>query len=635
MFHSLRTQLGVIFLGFLILVGGSVAATFTAVHTQTNDATIINLAGRQRMLTQQMTWLSLAQPDSLDLTVSIQRFDQTLTALRDGGLTLDAASHTVTLPPAPDRELRMQLDEVAQTWAAFRTHLLSTDRSMASTAALQDESLRILAQLDAVVSSFETRAQAKILRLQQIQAIFLAAALLLLAWGYFVTYRRIIHPLELFGTAVRRTGKGHLSEPIPTMQSEELGRLARAFETMRTEVATAHDSLEARVAQRTHELTATFEFSQEIVTQLDLDRLLDSVTTRARSLVQAQAAALCLSSPNGEYLELVANSDGEVKHIGQQRSIQDGLPLKVVGRGQTAVTETRCSTCGFLQSHPGSQCAAAPLRVGENTLGALCVVHRDNQSFTPDETRALTLLANSAAIAVANARLIEKGQRQAKQAATLTERERLTAELHDNLAQTLSFLNLKTERVEEMLTTTDEPADIAAINELKQMKPAISTAYQQVRAVLTGLQEPLPIHYDLAPKLTACIDSFRQDTELSTTLSIVDESALALPRVTQMQALHIVREALTNIRRHAHANRVQVLVRQMNGEAHFIIEDDGCGFVPNSVESENHLGLVIMQTRAERSDGHLTVKSTPGVGTQITACFPLKTPDKQSLEGQL
>ena len=102
--------------------------------------------------------------------------------------------------------------------------------------------------------SFEARAQAKILRLQQIQAAFLAAALLLLAWGYFVTYRRIIRPMELFGTAVRRIGKGHLSEPIPAMPGEELGRLAHAFETMRTDVAIAQDLLETRVAQRTGEL---------------------------------------------------------------------------------------------------------------------------------------------------------------------------------------------------------------------------------------------------------------------------------------------------------------------------------------------------------------------------------------------
>ncbi len=329
-----------------------------------------------------------------------------------------------------------------------------------------------------------------------------------------------------------------------------------------------------------------------------------------------------------------SGSDGVNEHIGQQRSTRHGLPLQVVGGGQTAVIQTDSSTCGFLHDHPAAYCAAAPLRIGAQTLGALCVVRNNSHPFDPDETRALTLLANSAAIAVANARLVEAGRRQSKQAATLAERERLAAELHDNLAQTLSFLNLKTERVEEMLAATGEPATSVIINEIRQMKPAIATAYRQVRAALTGLQEPPPAHNDLAQKLTACITSFRQDTGLPTALTITDESALALPRVTQTQALHIVREALTNVRRHAQASRVQVLIGQMNGEVHFVIEDDGCGFDPNSVESENHLGLVIMQTRAERSGGRITINSSLGAGTQIEAWFPLKTSDDLSLEGK-
>lgn len=638
MFRSLHTQLGAIFLGFLLLVGGTVAATFTAVQAQTNDAIVINLAGRQRMLTQQMTWLALTKSDSSDLLVSIQRFDQMLYALRDGGPARDSAGRVVMLPPAPDSNLQAQLDEVARTWTAFRAHLLladntSPDSKLVDITTLQAESILILAQLDAVVSAFEARAQAKVLRLQQIQVVFFAAALLLLAWGYFVTHRRIIQPIERFGTAVRRIGKGHLTEPIPPMHGDELGRLARAFETMRAEVAAARDLLEVRVTQRTRELTAAFEFSQEIITQLELDRLLDSVTNHACSLMQARAAALCLSSSDGEYLELVSGS-GVDRYIGQQRSTRQGLPLQVVGGGQTAVAQTDCSTCGFLHDHPAAHCAAAPLRIGEQTLGALCAIRDNSHPFNPDETRALTLLANSAAIAVANARLVETGRRQSKQAAILAERERLAAELHDNLAQTLSFLSLKTERVEEMLTAAGEPATSLAINELRRMKPAIATAYRQVRAALTGLQEPPPAHNDLAQKLTACITGFRQDTDLPTALTITDESALALPRLTQTQALHIVREALTNVRRHAQANRVQVLIERTNGEAYFVIEDDGCGFDPNSVESGNHLGLVIMQTRAERSGGHLTVNSTPGNGTQVMARFPLRAADDLSLEGK-
>src|SRR5574341_1374634 len=218
MFRPLRFQLGAIFLGFLVLVGSSVLATFMAVRAQTNDATVINLAGRQRMLTQKMIWLALAKPDSPELTGAIRLFDQTLHALRDGGPTLDPDGRTVTLAATSDPALRTQLDDVAQTWATFHAHLQPVNA-----AALQIESPLIIAQLDSVVSTFEGQAQAKLARLQLIQIVFLITALLLLAWGYRLTRQRIIEPLAVLGATARRMAAGHLGDPVPLTGDDELG----------------------------------------------------------------------------------------------------------------------------------------------------------------------------------------------------------------------------------------------------------------------------------------------------------------------------------------------------------------------------------------------------------------------------
>ena len=91
MFTSIRAKLGTIFFGFLLLVAGSVGATFVAVNAQADDALVINLAGRQRMLTQEMTKavLGVARDPTSDyrteLDASADLFDRTLTALLDGG----------------------------------------------------------------------------------------------------------------------------------------------------------------------------------------------------------------------------------------------------------------------------------------------------------------------------------------------------------------------------------------------------------------------------------------------------------------------------------------------------------------------------------------------------------------------
>ncbi len=171
---------------------------FWSVRTQEKDALIINLAGRQRMLTQKMTWLALTQLDNPELSASIELFDQTLQALRFGGTTTDSAGNPVHLPPPPDPALHAQLDDVSQTWDHFRHHLQPPDM-----AALPREAPLILDQLDAVVSAFENRAEAKQNRLQWIQMTFLIAAMLLLAWDFITTRRRIVSPLTELGRAAR------------------------------------------------------------------------------------------------------------------------------------------------------------------------------------------------------------------------------------------------------------------------------------------------------------------------------------------------------------------------------------------------------------------------------------------------
>jgi two-component system nitrate/nitrite sensor histidine kinase NarX len=615
--HSLRVKLGLIFLGFLLLVIASVSVTFHMVQTQQNDALIINLAGRQRMLTQQMTWLAVAQPDSPALADATSRFDQTLEALYYGGTTLDAQGQVVVLPPTTNPLIRAQLDSLIPTWQTFQTHL----RSLGNETTLQEESVYLLAQLDNIVTAYEQQAQIKVIRLQQFQLVFLLSAFFLLGWGYLTTRRRILQPLSLLSQAARRLGNGDWRPSVRVEQTDELGELAQAFETMRLEIAAAHQLLEQRVNQRTHEITTTLEFSQEIISQLDLDHLLHSVTDRAQTLMRAESAALCLLTPEGDTLELMSSQDNGPLHRGLRQPAREGFALKVVGQGEASLTTTACTHCRFLQAHTPGMCAAAPLRTGQETLGALCVVRHQPRSFDGDEIRALTLLANAAAIAITNARLISARQHQAEQHAILSERQKLAADMHDNLAQTLAALNLKIEAVETQLTAVADPQTII---KLRDLGATIQHTYRQVRAMLTGLHLPEQGHDDLARKLTGFLEEFRRESGLNVQLLMPD--SCTVPPLIQTQVLHIIREALTNARRHAQPQHIQVALYQDNHQFQFTITDDGQGFDPTKIQGDNHLGLAIMQTRAERSGGQFALHTAPGQGTQIIVCFPLSTP---------
>jgi two-component system, NarL family, nitrate/nitrite sensor histidine kinase NarX len=613
--HSVQTRLGLIFIGFLLLVGSSVVATSAVVRTQTNDAAIINLAGRQRMLLQRMVWLSLIEPDGADLADTVNRFGDTLSALRYGGTAVDADGRSLTLAPAATAALQQQLATVEHTWLLFRQELEAGDRAviMATTVLLST-------QLDTAVSLFEAEARAKVTYLQWLQQLFLLVAVLLLTSGYLVTYRRIVQPLATLGKALSQFGEGQPVEPITLSNQDELGELARAFESMRAEVEAVRQSLASQVNQRTRELSSAFEFSQEIIQQLNVDDLVQSVTDRARCLLSGRSASLCLLAEDGQYLELVSSSDQPAEYIGLRQPVGRELTRSVIVDHQLVVTDTACAQCGFLSNQPAGHCVAAPLRVGEQTLGALCIMRDQEQPFDANEVRAFTLLANSAAVAVINARLAENGRRQAEEAAALSERQRLAAELHDNLAQTIGFLHLKADQMQENLAR--DQASLVS-EELNQVKGALEKAYNQVRAALVGLHEPALAANDLQDKLETCLADFRQVTGLTVSLTLAAATLDGLPGLEQAQLWHIVREALTNVRRHAQAGHVSVQLSRQNGCVGLEISDDGRGFDPTAVTTDNHLGLKIMRARAERSGGQLTVTSIPGAGTKIIASLPV------------
>jgi signal transduction histidine kinase len=382
--------------------------------------------------------------------------------------------------------------------------------------------------------------------------------------------------------------------------------------------------LEQLVARRTRELATAFEFSQEIVSQFDLEQLRQSVVERARSLTGAQAVALCLLGDGQDALTLVFSTRNG--HLNLRQPIQRDPALQVVSGGRTVVTQTERTQCAFLTAHTPGECAIAPLRAGKTTLGGLCVVRLSKQAFDEDETRALTLLANSAAIAIANARLVESGRRQAELSAAQAERERLSAELHDNLAQTLSFLMLKVESVKKLLVKAAEDQGVA---EIEKMRTAIEGAYEQVRMALVGLNDPLPKANHFHKKLVEVLETARQQTGIEIQLQADEMDSIDLPELAQAQALYILREALANASRHARAQRVWVRVELDNHLACLSIEDDGCGFDPQAVVGSHHLGLRMMRARAERSGGSLTVESAPGEGTRVIAWLPL-SPERTS-----
>jgi signal transduction histidine kinase len=264
---------------------------------------------------------------------------------------------------------------------------------------------------------------------------------------------------------------------------------------------------------------------------------------------------------------------------------------------------------------------STPLYNGERKIGALCVIRDNNMPFTDIESHTLTLLANSAAVAITNIRLMEDSRRQTELNATLTERQRLTSELHDEAAQTLSLLNLKVGELDELLPKQGKDK---AANELEQFKHLIERAQAQMRMAFSGMNSSASkTTHDISKELVECVKEFRSASGIPVELVVGDLSSVTIPALIQKQAMYIYREALTNVRRYANARKVQVQLERVNGGIQIVVSDDGRGFDPELSKSDHHLGLAVMQARTERVGGTLSIETTPGAGTKVIANIPI------------
>jgi two-component system nitrate/nitrite sensor histidine kinase NarX len=115
-------------------------------------------------------------------------------------------------------------------------------------------------------------------------------------------------------------------------------------------------------------------------------------------------------------------------------------------------------------------------------------------------------------------------------------------------------------------------------------------------------------------------------SNVKTDLEIKDNSVLSLPSSSQTQIIHIIQEALSNIRKHAKANHAHVQITTGDNQIEIIVSDNGKGFDPSRIENDGwpHFGLQTMRERASSIGGALDISSTCGEGTRVALTVPLK-----------
>ncbi len=387
MIQRLQTQLILLFIAFASLVLVSVGVTYWGLQTQGQDALVINLAGRQRMLIQQMTRLSFQLQDGdesapVALKESEEIFSQTLSALQHGGSAPYLADSVVNLPATSDAQIQTALRDVESSWGQYRSTLDAMDSSASLQVTLEGQSDDLVQKADVVVRLYEATSTAKVNRLRIIQVVFLVFAMLLLAVGAWMTRRSLLKPLDDLVLAAKRLGENQLDAPIQVEGPEEMRTLSQAFDEMRSRLHAARGeliqwnaTLEQRVAQRTRELETLNEVSREISSRLDIQQVLNSVTEKARTLLGGEVASLCLVDESQHWLKLQTLSGPKHAVVGDtMRADNDFANTVLAGDGAMICGVGSCQGgCRMLSDEYRTSHLAAPLRIGNRVIGALCV----------------------------------------------------------------------------------------------------------------------------------------------------------------------------------------------------------------------------------------------------------------------
>lgn len=202
--------------------------------------------------------------------------------------------------------------------------------------------------------------------------------------------------------------------------------------------------------------------------------------------------------------------------------------------------------------------------------------------------------------------------------AILDERRRIRGELHDGVAQALSYLNLKTGLVRDSVRSHEIKQALAGLEEIQNV---VKDAYDDVRESIDSLSVGLNV--PLIPALAAYIEEFGQRNGINSEFH-PPQTLLQLSPIAEIQLLRIAHEALTNVRKHSLATEVRVSLVCTPHEIEMAIKDNGQGLPmlhPEESAGSSH-GLKIMKERAESLGGTFHLSSKPGEGTAIRICIP-------------
>ena len=378
--------------------------------------------------------------------------------------------------------------------------------------------------------------------------------------------------------------------------------------------------------RRNHELSVLNAIARELNRSVDLSEALEFTLSQVAELLGLRTGWIWLvdESSSEPYLAAVQNLPPALANDPRR---MDGagycycLDTYKKGdlEGAANVNVLTCSRLkGLVDGTDGLRYhASIPLYAGDEKLGVMNVASPDWRSLSPEDLQLLYTIGDLLSIAVERARLFARSA----QLGAVEERNRLARELHDTIAQGLTATTLQIESADALLDVGSN-AERARESLRRALSITQSNLEEARRSVLDLRAAPLEGR-SLPEALKALVNEWEAETDAATRFQAVNGRRPLPPRV-EVALYRICQEALTNVARHAEAERVTVRLIATTEQVQLIVEDDGRGF--DASEAVDRHGLVGMNERTRMLGGTLDLRARPGAGTRVQVAVPLAKP---------
>ena len=622
----LSTRIAGALVGFLLLALVAIGTTLWLSWQLEGAAAAINETGSLRRQEYRLAMLlgrDVHAPGNgyaRDARAQVASIDAALALIARGD-----PQRPLGLPPTA--EIRTAFDAAALRWhfelrpLALAVLDAQGDARVATLRAFLGKVDAYVAQIDTIVGLIERDNELRTFWLRASQLALMALAMGGTVVLVYLMFSLIVDPVERLHAGLRSMAETDFGVRLDVSSRDEFGQLAAGFNHMADRLEQVYASLEDKVREKTaalegqnRELALLYDSAAFLQVRRMLEPMCEGFIERIMRYFGADGGSVRLVETANEKIHLVVQvglSD-EMARAERCMPMGDCLCGEAAAARQPIVRllrtipdpePSRCARDGF------AAVSIFQIFAQEQHLGVFSLHFRAERTFNDRETALLETLGRLLGTAIENLRL---GARE-REMAISEERNMVARGLHDSIAQGLNFLNLQVQMLEKSLHdgAAQDAADIVPL-----LRAGVQESYEDVRELLQNFRSRLE-EDDLNSALRKAVRKFRDQTGVDATFT-AEGSGPPFAREEQLQVLFIVQEALSNIRKHAHAGKVAVRVRD-GQDFSLSISDNGIGFdcAAMPAAGDSHVGLHIMRERARHINGDLDVESGAGTGTTV------------------